>query len=559
MVSDNLPDSFAIGEVIAGKYRVERLLGRGGMGVVVAATHLELGELRAIKFLLSPTEANSSTTTERFLREAKAAARLKSQHVAKVYDVGSHDGAPYMVMEYLDGLPLDALLARAKRLPEGEACAMMLQAMEAIDEAHDRGIIHRDLKPANMFLARGVKNRPIVKVLDFGISKFVHPDQNLTLTRTTSFLGSPLYMSPEQMMSARDIDARADIWSLGVILYELITGRVPFKGLTIAQQSVLVVSSATPPPSDVVPDISPALETVLLRCLEKQPAERFDTVDELITALQPFGTRLPSVPAAVSTPSLESSHANDSGTSQAPREQPPSSGTLLLDGPNTSKAPVTDLPRSSHLPGHSFASLTPAYEAKLVRVSAAATSNSLTREHLSQGPASVASQQRDVAGALSNASDVHTAASWGATADDEQVSPPKRKRRLFLAFAAMSAVAVGIWAVTLSNTNTTQEDAAQAPSIQDETPAVPSNLGVPTPATSAASSTTHPLPATSASAQPSASATASAAAAQSAAITAATTKALPSPPPTLIQPQRKPTPTRKSPPRRPPPTDDPFD
>ena len=216
------------GDVLAGKYRVERVLGAGGMGVVVAARHLQLDQLVALKFVL-PSALDEASAAERFLREARAAVRLKSEHVAKVLDVGTLDtGAPYMVMEYLEGDTLAEVIQRDSPLPVDVACDYMIQACEAMAEAHSLGIIHRDIKPQNLFLTKGVGGKPLVKVLDFGISKMKQPEGAMNLTQTATVMGSPLYMAPEQMRSARNVDGRSDIWALGVVLYELPDQIAPF-------------------------------------------------------------------------------------------------------------------------------------------------------------------------------------------------------------------------------------------------------------------------------------------------------------------------------------------
>lgn len=280
----------AIGEVLAGKYRIDRVLGQGGMGVVVAATHVHLRQQVAIKFLLKGARGE---VVARFLREARAAARLKSEHVARVLDVGElPNGSPYMVMEYLEGSDLEGVLAQRGPLPVEEAVLHVLQACEAIAEAHAAGIVHRDLKPANLFLTRMPDGSGSVKVLDFGISKDTTEDpseQSASLTRTTAVLGSPSYMAPEQMRSTRDADARADIWSIGVILYELLTGAVPFVAESFVELALKVISEDPPAPRSYRPDLPPALEAAILRCIRKEPHERFANVAELAAAIAPFG------------------------------------------------------------------------------------------------------------------------------------------------------------------------------------------------------------------------------------------------------------------------------
>jgi len=287
---------FEVGEVLAGKYRVERVLGQGGMGVVLAARHLQLDEPVAIKLMLGELGSNPEAVA-RFVREARAAARLQSAHVARVSDVGTlDDGRAYMVMEYLDGSDLAELLEKGGPLPVGDAVDYLLQAGEAIAEAHSLGIVHRDLKPSNLFLTRRRDRTPHIKVLDFGISKLVHSGltpSRPSVTETSTMVGSPLYMSPEQMTSARDVDGRADIWALGVVLYELLVGVPPFVAETLPQICIMVLQSAAPKLRDHRADAPPELEAALQRCLAKQPSERFENMAALAVALRglagPYG------------------------------------------------------------------------------------------------------------------------------------------------------------------------------------------------------------------------------------------------------------------------------
>ncbi len=281
------------GEVIAGKYKIERVLGQGGMGVVVAAMHVHLRQRVAIKFLLPDAGAELVT---RFMREARASAKLKSEHVARVIDVAElpedRGCAPYMVMEYLEGSDLSRVIRKRGALPFDDAVDYLLQACEAIAEAHSVGIVHRDLKPANLFLTKAADGSASVKVLDFGISKDTSEqvgEEEMALTRTTAVLGSPYYMAPEQMRSTRTVDARADIWSIGVILYQLVTKMVPFKAGGFVELALMVVNDEPKPPSAHRPDLPPALEAAILRCIRKNPADRFANVAELAAAIAGFG------------------------------------------------------------------------------------------------------------------------------------------------------------------------------------------------------------------------------------------------------------------------------
>lgn len=283
------------GDILLGKYRVERVLGQGGMGIVVAARHVELGQLYAIKFLL-PDVLDHDDAIERFLREARAAAQLRSEHVARVHDVGRmENGAPYMVMEHLDGCDLKVRLARQGPLPIEDAVTYVLHVCDAISEAHARGIIHRDLKPANLFLVHRHNGSACVKVLDFGISKFTGPEE-VDLTNTSMALGSPLYMSPEQMLTSKTVDRRTDIWALGVILYELLTGSSPFHAGSKHEVFAKILQEKPRPLREVRPEVPEGIVDVVTRCLSKRRDDRFATVEELTQALQEFVSLAPRLP-----------------------------------------------------------------------------------------------------------------------------------------------------------------------------------------------------------------------------------------------------------------------
>jgi serine/threonine protein kinase len=279
-----------IGDIFAEKYRVEEILGKGAMAMVLGARHLGLDEPVAIKVLL-PKMVQAPGMVERFVREARAASKIKSEHVIRVTDVDTlKNGVPFMIMERLDGTDLDAVCKERGQLPIEEAVGHILDACEALAEAHELGIIHRDLKPANLFLARRSDGTTLVKVIDFGISK-VSPrlaGAGHVTTEEGALIGSPSYMSPEQMESASDVDPRADIWALGTILYRLLTGELPFRADRTTELVNLVLNGSPVRPRSLRPNLPKALEAVLLRCLQKNRARRFSTVSALATALVPF-------------------------------------------------------------------------------------------------------------------------------------------------------------------------------------------------------------------------------------------------------------------------------
>jgi len=284
--SDALPNP---GDLFEGKYRIERLIGKGGMGAVFSAQHELLQKRVAVKFLLGDIVTNPEAV-KRFQNEAVSASKIQGDHVAQVMDVGTAhaSGLPFMVMEFLDGGDLSQLLEQRGPLPVEDAVDYVLQGLEAIAQAHKQKIVHRDLKPANLFLARRPDGSSTIKVLDFGISKQSNPFSNTGnhgLTSTKSVLGSPLYMSPEQLRSAKNVDERADIWSLGVILFELLTGHVPFNGDSLGELFVSILEQPIPRVSQIRPDVPQALDEAILRCLQRPLEQRFSNVGELAYAL----------------------------------------------------------------------------------------------------------------------------------------------------------------------------------------------------------------------------------------------------------------------------------
>jgi len=279
------------GELVAGgKYRLERQIGSGGMGVVFSAMHVHLEQRVALKFLHADASANPEIV-ERFWREARAAVKVQSEHVARVMDIGQLDnGQPYIVMEFLEGDDLEHIVKQSGPLAVGDAIRYLLHACEALAEVHAQGIVHRDIKPANLFLATRADGTSIVKLLDFGISKAAPQfAADASLTNTAAVIGSPRYMSPEQLRSSRDVDARSDVWALGVTLFELLGGKSPFARGTMPEVCASILKDEPLSLIGVRPEISKDLESVIRRCLSKEPDGRYRNVAELALALRPFG------------------------------------------------------------------------------------------------------------------------------------------------------------------------------------------------------------------------------------------------------------------------------
>ncbi len=275
------------GDVLQQKYRLEKVIGQGGMAIVASAFHLTLEQRVAIK-LIRPEVASHPQVVARFLREARALSRIKGEHVARVLDVDAlPGGAPFIVMEHLEGIDLARLLREKGPVVAGDAARFIREAALAIAEAHALGIIHRDIKPANLFLTKRRTGEPFIKVLDFGISKLLAEGR---ITQTAVAMGSAEYMSPEQMQSTSHVDGRTDLWALGVTLYELCTGFSPFHAEGVGQVCIKVMTASPKPPRQVRSDLSPAIEAVILKCLEKDLKKRYATAEELAAALAPLAT-----------------------------------------------------------------------------------------------------------------------------------------------------------------------------------------------------------------------------------------------------------------------------
>jgi len=274
---------FREGQLIAGRYAIQGVIGAGGMATIVEATHVELGSRVAIKVL--NTLSTSSEAIDRFLREARAIFPLRSENVCRVLDLGRlPEGPPFIVMEFLDGTDF-AQAFRTTQVPPARAASLILQACRGLGEAHALGIVHRDIKPANLFLTKRSDGTELVKVLDFGISKLrVEGVENLTVDG--QILGTPRYMAPEQFGGTKETDARADVWAIGLVLYKLIAGRLPYTATSIVD---IYSEIATRDPEDIrraVPGIDPALAAVVMRCIERDASKRFADARELAAALE---------------------------------------------------------------------------------------------------------------------------------------------------------------------------------------------------------------------------------------------------------------------------------
>lgn len=330
-----------VGDVVNGKYRVDGTAGTGGMGVVLRATHVELGHCVAIK-VLSQEQESDERAIERFMREGKAAASLRSDHVVRIYDVGRLDsGAPFMVMELLRGEDLGTHVRSRGPVEPTQAVDWILQACNAIAEAHANGIVHRDLKPANLFLTQRSDGSDCVKVLDFGISKQVAAGTDAqsfqgSLTATRQVVGSPAYMSPEQVRNSREIDHRVDIWALGMTLYEFLAGRPAFCADTFPAVCAAIVADAPTPLNELCARVPKELNDIVLRCLEKEPSRRFVSVVEFATALLPFAPVRPSSAGRsrqwlTSKPSLSSQRTSATLASEHSPKEVHRSGSRGID------------------------------------------------------------------------------------------------------------------------------------------------------------------------------------------------------------------------------------
>jgi serine/threonine-protein kinase len=356
------------GTLVGGRYEVLRVLGVGGMGVVVAARHTGQGSEVALK-MLQPSAARDGESVGRFLREGRAASVLRSPHAVRLLDFGeTEDGAPFLAMELLRGQDLSSYLEARGPMPLGEAARLLLQACHALEEAHGRGIVHRDLKPSNLFLVEQEGQPPLLKVLDFGISKFMGADEmHASLTGTQTTLGTPLYMSPEQVRNAKRVDTRTDVWSLGVLLQELLTGRPPFEATSFSGLCAAIIADPPAPIREAWPEVPPEIEDLLARCLEKDPSRRLASVAEFSAILAPHaGVQIAPAPRTSSRISLGPEDATVAApaetlppTDRAPANSPAASSLRSGGSQAVSLAGVASSPRPSRTPSGTLRRLYP--------------------------------------------------------------------------------------------------------------------------------------------------------------------------------------------------------
>ncbi|MBX3271731.1 MAG: protein kinase [Sandaracinaceae bacterium] len=321
--ADLLPQE---GDLIAEHYRIEKLLGHGGMGAVFAAKHERTGRAVAIKWML-PQAATSAEAVARFIAEARATARIEHPNVVHIYDFGEANGSPFLVMERLRGCSLREHLDTVGRLTPAEAIHLLVPVMRGLVEAHREGIIHRDIKPDNIFLCRGKDGAPReAKVVDFGISKLYDDDKMSNLTGTGMMMGTPAYMCPEQLNAPKDADPRFDVYAFGVVLYEALTGRPPYEADGIFQLVAEIMKADVVPPSRRCPDIPPALDSIVLRAMHKDPAYRFGSMAEMIEAFEAVRPQLGlgAAPGLFHAPSSPYGATMAVGTGPVPGQPTPS-------------------------------------------------------------------------------------------------------------------------------------------------------------------------------------------------------------------------------------------
>ncbi|WP_437932460.1 protein kinase [Sorangium sp. So ce291] len=515
--------SLAEGSVIAGRYRLERMLARGGMGSIWVARHLQLDASVAIK-LMAPEYAASTTARARFEREARAAAQLKIPNVVHVHDYGIADDTPFLVMELLEGEDLETRLAREGRLTGAATLTIVTQVCKALRRAHETGIIHRDLKPANLFLSRQDEDE-LVKVLDFGIAKAEGMLLAGKETKTGTLVGSPYYMSPEQVRRSKSLDRRSDLWSVGVIIYRCLTGRLPFPGEEIGEVFVAICTEDFPLPSSMAPELGPEVDRFFARALMRDPEHRFQSASELAeafhAAIHLHGAEIrapqPSAPAEGALHPL-AGHDGAPGTAVA------SPGTIRMAPGATGTAPgaIGMAPGAIGMApgaiGMAPGAIGVAPGAMAAGPGAKAASPDAFASTLRGGAASAPHRSAGSGGAEGGAPPFEATASTLAPSGETLVVPPAGARRRWVPLA-LGALAISLGLGAYAVLRAPAPGAAPAPRLDQAASEPP--VAAP-PATAPVVTATEPLPAAShsASAAPGASSAPAAPAAASASVDA---------------------------------------
>jgi serine/threonine-protein kinase len=405
-----------VGDIVADKYRVDEIIGQGAMGFVFAAEHTHLGHRVALKVLRAGALEHKESV-ERFLREGRIVARIQSEHVARVSDVGTlKSGVPYLVMEFLEGSDLSKILKqRGEPLALGDAVDFTLQICEALAHAHTLGVVHRDMKPANIYVTSRVDGTPLLKVLDFGISKSsTYGDGQDELTMTAALMGTPRYMSPEQIHDSRLVDARTDIWALGTIIYEMLTLERCFQAPSVAFTCVKILQQEPTPLTELRPDLPPQIAEIVARCLRKEPTERWLHVGELAEAIAPFGA--PDAPAIAARISRVAVTTSDNMKHSGPRSMLGATGSFTA--------------ATGSYPGLSSSGSNPS-AASVLRISGSNSSSAMVSSSPGASPASDSSKSSS--GAIARAST--------ASVPSEPAQPKRGKGLLYGGVAVVAIVA----------------------------------------------------------------------------------------------------------------------
>jgi serine/threonine-protein kinase len=455
-----------VGDIVADKYRVDEIIGQGAMGFVFAAEHTHLGHRVALKVLRAGALEHKESV-ERFLREGRIVARIQSEHVARVSDVGTlKSGVPYLVMEFLEGSDLSKILKqRGEPLALGDAVDFTLQICEALAHAHTLGVVHRDMKPANIYVTSRVDGTPLLKVLDFGISKSsTYGEGQDELTMTAALMGTPRYMSPEQIHDSRLVDARTDIWALGTILYEMLTLERCFQAPSVAFTCVKILQQEPTPLTELRPDLPPQIAEIVARCLRKEPTERWLHVGELAEAIAPFGA--PDAPAIAARISRVAVTTSDNMKHSGPRAVLGATGSFTA--------------ATGSYPGLSSSGSNPS-AASVLRISGSNSSSAMVSSSPGASPASESSKSSS--GAIARASTASVPS-----------EPAQQKRGKGLVYGGLAVVAIVAAIVMLSRGGKQPEGGSAPASNGSSTTSATVASAAPSPSMTAGTTVEPPKP-----------------------------------------------------------------